>query len=128
MTVVLSLTSGEPDLETVLAALRRPARPLFLGRKTCLPGRPLVDPKTPVLEGSNLYAILCRVPAWNRSGAEVPAGEMEACWPADVEPERRSDVRRVYDLRDWANQIPAGSRLRAEGLIGGRGCDRTAHG
>ena len=30
-----------PDLETLAAALDRPARPLFIGRKPCLPSRPL---------------------------------------------------------------------------------------
>ena len=118
MTLVFTVSSGEPDLDTILKALRKPARPLFLGRKACLPGRPLLDPKTPVVEGDDLLAILEQVPTWNRGGAEVPAGPREACWPAGLASGGRGEVRRVFDLRDWASGLPAGSRLRAEGLIG----------
>lgn len=41
--VVLGLTpeDEEPTLAQVEAALRRPARPLFIGRKACLPSAPL---------------------------------------------------------------------------------------
>jgi len=121
MTVALAL-QGEtaPDLDTVGDALRRPARPLFLGRKTCLPARPLLDPHRPLAEGENLLAILCRVPVWDRIGVPTkPVEGLLACWPAELGAAGRGEVRRVYDLRDWANQIPAGSRWRAEGLIGG---------
>ena len=120
MTVVLALKEGgEPDLGAVKDALQRPARPLFLGRKTCLPARPLLDPKTPLGEGENLLAILRKVTVWDRSGNPVSDGnEREACWPAEPGTVRWEQVRRVYDLREWANQIPAGSRWRVEGLIG----------
>lgn len=118
MTVALTVTGGNPDLNTILEALRRPARPLFLGRKTCLPARPLLDPKTPVVEGDDLLAILKQVPIWDRGGAEVPHKSLEACWPASASSGAHGEVRRVFDLRDWASGLPAGSRLRAEGLIG----------
>jgi CRISPR system Cascade subunit CasD len=119
MTVALALSEGEPDLDTVRAALHEPARPLFLGRKTCLPARPLLDTRTPVAEGESLLTILRQVPIWDRSGSVVPnVGSVEACWPAESGTTRNGRLRRVYDLRDWANQIPANSRARAEGLIG----------
>lgn len=118
MTLVFTVTDGEPDLETILEALRKPARPLFLGRKTCLPSRPLLDPTTPVVEGNDLLAILEQVPTWDRGGAEVAGGPREACWPANLSSGGRGKVRRVFDLRDWASGLPAGSSLRAEGLIG----------
>jgi CRISPR system Cascade subunit CasD len=43
VTVALSLCDAEtaPTLEIISAALEAPARPLFLGRKPCLPSRPL---------------------------------------------------------------------------------------
>lgn len=121
MTVVLSLGPGIPTFEDVLAALRRPARPIFLGRKTCLPARPLLDPAAPVVEGEDLLRILHSVPLWDRAGQTASNRRVEACWPAELGIKERGDIRRVFDLRDWLNQIPAGSRLRAEGMIGGDG-------
>ncbi|MFW6082837.1 MAG: type I-E CRISPR-associated protein Cas5/CasD [Chloroflexota bacterium] len=122
MTLALGLTEGDrPSLEEVKTALERPARPLFLGRKSCLTSRPLLDPETPLAEGNNVLTILRRAPVWTRAG--VPArsnGKLEACWPAEIEGGERKHIRRVYDLRDWPNQLPAGGRWRAEGLIGGR--------
>ncbi len=122
LTLALTLVGeGEPNLETVRAALARPARPLFLGRKACLPARPLLDPE-PIREGSDLLAILQSVPRWDRHGRPLEDGDpMEACWPAELGlPEgTQGEVRRVYDLRDWPNQLPAGNRERIEGIIGG---------
>ena len=122
MTLALTLVGeGEPNLETVRAALARPARPLFLGRKACLPARPLLDPE-PIREGPDLLAILQSVPRWDRHGRPLEdGGPMEACWPAELGlPEgTRGEVRRVHDLRDWPNQLPAGNRERVEGIIGG---------
>lgn len=119
MTVVLTLRGhADPSLETVRDALRRPARPLFLGRKACLPARPLLDPETPVVDGEDLLAILRRVPVWDRSGSRAKGNEpLLACWPADLATDIRGEIRRVFDLRDWANQVPAGSRWRVDGAI-----------
>ncbi|MCD6306700.1 MAG: type I-E CRISPR-associated protein Cas5/CasD [Deltaproteobacteria bacterium] len=118
MTVALGLkTRGEPDLETIEHALRRPARPLFLGRKTCLPARPLLDPKAYLREGVDILDILRRTPRLDRRGLKRPFGAMEACWPAGIEYGGSAGERTVYDLREWANQLPAGGRLRCEGLI-----------
>jgi CRISPR system Cascade subunit CasD len=120
MSVVFTLAGDmAPDLNTVAKAMRYPARPLFIGRKNCLPARPLLDPVTPIVEGEDLYTILRQVPVWNRDATLAPPGlKREACWSAEIGTPQRSEMRIVYDLRDWANQIPAGSRTRAEGLIG----------
>ncbi len=122
LTVVLTLHGdAEPTLERVAGALRHPARPLFLGRKACLPARPLLDPETPVADGDDLLSILRRIPVWNRAGIPVEATErLMACWPASLGTGGRGEVRRVFDLRDWSNQIPAGSRWRVEGTIEGK--------
>ncbi|NMB01166.1 MAG: type I-E CRISPR-associated protein Cas5/CasD [Firmicutes bacterium] len=114
------LESGIPDLEDIKDALEKPSRPLFLGRKTCLPARPLLDPLTPILEGQDLLSILEQVPVWERNGEiQQNKGATWACWtPANVE-EQNGENRLVYDLRDWHNQLPAGGRWRAEGMIGG---------
>ncbi|RME48228.1 MAG: type I-E CRISPR-associated protein Cas5/CasD [Chloroflexi bacterium] len=122
MTVALALDGkGGPDLEAVHRALVQPARPLFLGRKACLPARPLLDPE-PVRRGPNLLAILQAVPRWDRFGRlQTTPGRTEACWPVELgfPVGTRGEIRHVYDLRDWLNQLPAGSRERAEGILGG---------
>src|SRR5699024_8768305 len=43
-TVALTLQPAEesPSLEDIVAALQQPERPLFIGRKTCLPSVPLL--------------------------------------------------------------------------------------
>lgn len=120
MTIALALTGDdEPTLEQVCQALQRPARPLFIGRKTCLPARPLLDPDTPVMEGENLKDIISKIPLWSREGRAVgKQGRVEACWPAS---EGGGDHNRVADRRDWISNLPTGSSLRAEGLIAGSG-------
>lgn len=119
MTVAVGLTTeGDPDLQTVVHALREPVRPLFLGRKTCLPSRPLLDPRTPVMEGEDLLSILARVPIWTRSGQEAKGRcYTRACWTPRSFEDTAPETRLVYDLRDWQNQLPAGSRKRCEGMI-----------
>lgn len=121
MTVALTVR-GEvyPTLDDVCEALRRPFRPLFIGRKTCLPARPLLDPQTPVREGEDLVSILEEVPVWDRFGRPREGStRCRACWSPEQNPNRVGHVRLVYDLRDWANQLPAGNRWRSEGLLGG---------
>lgn len=121
MTVALALTEeGSPSLDEIKEALERPARPLFLGRKTCLPARPLLDPINPIVEGQDLVSILTIIPVWNREGVpELVSGKTWACWTPSEGEDRCGESRLVYDLRDWHTQLPAGSRWRREGMIGG---------
>jgi CRISPR system Cascade subunit CasD len=119
MTVALALRGdGQPNLAVVYDALRRPARPLFIGRKTCLPARPLLDPRTPVAEGENLLEILRQVPSWDRSGNKQDEDlSLMACWPMELGVTDRDMIRRVFDLRNWFNNVPTGSRWQAEGML-----------
>lgn len=119
MTIALAVTEDtSPSLLDLQSALRSPARPIFLGRKTCLPARPLVDISDPIASGENLRSILANVPVWNRHGqVTLNPGRMMACWPPSSST-HRGEVRRVYDLRDWHNQLPVGSHLRVEGTMG----------
>ena len=41
--MTLAPASNEPSFEQVVKALRFPARPLFIGRKACIPSRPLLQ-------------------------------------------------------------------------------------
>jgi CRISPR system Cascade subunit CasD len=121
MTVTLSLTTaGVPDIYEIMESLEKPARPLFLGRKTCLPARPLLDPINPLAEGHDLLSILEQIPIWNREGKpEHTSTKRWACWTPIDQIRKKGRNRLVFDLRDWRDQLPAGSRWRAEGMIGG---------
>lgn len=77
--VTLEPAAEEPTLEDLEEALRQPARPLFLGRKSCLPARPLVGPGAARRKAGSLYEALCSAPpvrGWRelaRAGAETRA-------------------------------------------------------
>lgn len=122
MTVVLALRNEDsyPCIDDLYQALLRPHRPLFLGRKVCLPSRPLPDPQTPLIDGHDLLSILQQVPLWDRDGTlAVDDTKRMACWPGDLETDAHENARDVYDIRDWANQIVGGPSRRVEDYVGG---------
>lgn len=99
--VVLRLADDTaPDLDRLAAALNRPLRPLFLGRKPCLPSGPLLQG---LLVADTVRAALM---ATGQSGA--------ALWPAD---EGSGMTAELADLRDWRNGFHAGSRRVSLGCI-----------
>ncbi|MCO6416036.1 type I-E CRISPR-associated protein Cas5/CasD [Siccirubricoccus sp. KC 17139] len=103
VTVALRLDpAGEaPDLEALAAALESPARPLFLGRKTCLPSRPLLGG---LVEAEGLLAALASLPP------EPAVGLWRILLPA-TEPTLLGDERRwAGDLRDWHSGVHGGGR------------------
>lgn len=114
LTSAVSLSdTGSTTLGEVENALRRPARPLFIGRKTCLPSTPiLVGRRT----GTDVLAILKAEPRAARGGKPADLG-MPACWPAGLADSDSESVRTVYDQRDWHNHWHSGSRPVAEGII-----------
>lgn len=114
MTVALGLTAtGEPGVERVAAALHSPARPLFLGRKTCLPAASIFLAK---VRAPDVLAALTAAPRAIRPGQ--PARDtMEACWPVHLQSDFVGGEVAVWDQRDWRNQVHVGRRLRREGLI-----------
>lgn len=120
-TVVLELEpAGEtPGLDDVEAALRKPARPLFLGRKPCLPAsRLLAD--LPRVRAASLHQALERAPLPRRAQAE--GGNFEIWWPraeGEPEPEGRTEGRAVAvtDHRDWHNQVHTGRRFLWHGQL-----------
>ncbi len=112
MTVAVTLLEpGPPTIETLAAALREPARPLFLGRKTCLPATPLLRG---VQEAADVLTALRATPPASRRGRETA---LSACWPVHLGVDLPSRVVTVYDRRDWRNQIHTGRRLRREGVL-----------
>jgi CRISPR system Cascade subunit CasD len=114
MTLSATLIGADaPTVADLAKALRRPARPLFLGRKTCLPASPILLGET---EAPDLLAALRAVPRARRAGSKT--GEaMPACWPAHLGESSPAREAAIYDRRDWSNQIHAGWRLRIEGYL-----------
>ena len=108
-TVALRLEPADesPTVEELLAALHEPARPLFIGRKPCLPSGPIgLD----VVEVSDLGVALASAPREVHGDAAKVLGQ----W-SDGEGEGRAV--RLTDERDWANQIHVGQRIVREGWI-----------
>jgi CRISPR system Cascade subunit CasD len=113
-TVALALTGHEPPtLEDLAAALREPARPLFIGRKCCLPAAPIL---LKVAEAESLLDALAQVPR----SARADRGSLPACWSeAELEhdPSTGSRTVAVTDERDWASRVHVGRRLLREGRV-----------
>jgi CRISPR system Cascade subunit CasD len=110
VTVALTLVPAEeaPDLATLEAALRRPERPLFIGRKGCPPGRPLLDR---VITADSLVVALDQVtPLPPDPDAPDLLIETE---DAPDEPEGQRPIA-VADRRDWRLGLHAGQSRRRE--------------
>jgi len=103
--VALTLSDeDQPDLPTLAASLDSPARPLFIGRKPCLPthrlrlGEILIAPSYREAFAEGL----------RRLGSPAAGGEMEL----DAELESTAqDTELRTDLRDWHSKLHNGSRM-----------------
>lgn len=114
LTLVMALPAlGRPDLTGLEHALRSPARPLFIGRKTCLPSAPILLGRD---TDENVLEILARVPRAQRPGRQSE-GAMPARWPAELGAPHAAQISSVSQHRDWQKQWHAGTSLVAEGLI-----------
>jgi CRISPR system Cascade subunit CasD len=112
MTVALTLTGEEsPTLDEIETALRYPARPLFIGRKPCLPAAPILIGRR---QAASLKAALAAEPL-ARIGPRRRPAVIDALWPLDEGAGQRTEER--YDLRDWRNNIHRGSERYAVGLL-----------
>ncbi len=126
--VLLHLTEAEeaPTVRDLLSALRQPARPLFIGRKHCLPAGFIGVQVTtaPDLFQAAQTLLAGGLPAQpHQAGAPAPVARAWAEWPADEaggEAFQREEARLV-DRRDWRNQIHGGERLVHRGPIGAQG-------
>jgi len=113
-TVALTLAppGSAPALDEIAAALHEPARPLFIGRKTCLPSVPLLIGRR---DAATLLAALREVEPSPRTAGNR---RLTAWWPADEDTGLpNSRLVPITDDRDWANQIHAGRRWIHEGEI-----------
>jgi CRISPR system Cascade subunit CasD len=107
------LGEDRPTLDEVAAALAEPARPLFLGRKCCLPASPvLLD----VVEAESLLAALASSPRPVRADP----GPLPSSWWEGEDASAALGASRVVavtDERDWRNQVHTGRRLMREGRV-----------
>lgn len=111
-TVAVALDGeGTPTLDELERALRFPARPLFLGRKPCLPAGPLLLGRR---AAAGVRAALAAEPLADIGPRHRPA-RIDALWPLDEGEGTASEER--YDLRDWHNNIHRGARRYAVGLL-----------
>jgi CRISPR system Cascade subunit CasD len=120
-TVALTLVSDEPpSCDAVAEALRNPARPLFIGRKCCLPAAPIL---LDVVDGASLVGVLASVPRPRRADS----GRLPAFWWDGDDGTAAGDSRivPVTDERDWRNRVHVGRRFMREGHVDPPGASRA---
>lgn len=118
VTVVLRLdpAADSPDLDYLAAALDRPARPLFIGRKPCLPSCPL---SAGSVHAQSAYEALRCIPS-----VDKPLHPLRALWPQTEGPTEGRQVHRIValpDLRNWKTGLHGGTRLVVEGTVEAEG-------
>ena len=105
----------EPTLERLAAALDEPARPLFIGRKPCLPSARLFGG---FVDAPDTLAALLAVPL---ADGAVGARAVRMQWPAreggDRPPEGVTVSREMMltDERNWVSGLHGGGRRVVEG-------------
>lgn len=111
--MMLDPSNEYPNLGDLQAALERPSRPLFIGRKSCLPSIPIFAGR---MTATDLREALRRAPL--SVNADKVHG-YRAWFPAGVHADDKSVevARPVTDRRDWANQIHVGERWIVEERI-----------
>jgi len=112
MTISFSLDgTDDPSIDTMEQALRTPARPLFLGRKACLPAAPILQGRR---QAPSVKAALAAEPLADIGSRRRPTS-ISALWP--MEEGEGAMVQERYDVRDWANNIHLGARRYAVGIL-----------
>ena len=106
-----------PTLDDLSQAFDRPSRPLFLGRKACLPSAPILGPGPERwTTGETAHEALCTV--------STGSDPRRALWPVGQGPDQGEPVDFEgdrADLRDWIRGVHSGSRQVVEGWIHPRG-------
>ncbi|MDX2288909.1 MAG: type I-E CRISPR-associated protein Cas5/CasD [Hyphomicrobiaceae bacterium] len=113
-----------PSLDDLARALDRPDRPLFIGRKPCLPAFPL---NAGTITAATAHAALLKLPPpVDRSSTPRRAArprrtvELRAQWPAGEGPREGPLVDRLIalpDRRNWISGLHGGTRSVVEGRV-----------
>lgn len=107
---------GRPTVDDLANALERPARPLFIGRKSCLPSAPIFACFS---EGETALAALLAAPLDEREAPDT----VRLLWPEDDSPKVMAEVKTsrthmLTDQRNWRSSgLHGGGRLVCEGTI-----------
>ena len=116
-TVALALEPADehPTVQDLEAALAHPARPLFLGRKCCLPASPilqgLAEARSPLAALRSLPRAQRHMPhPRERDEEPMTAWWSEGSLDADSVSAAQGPARPLVEDRDWANQIHVGRR------------------
>lgn len=106
VTIVLRLEPADefPALDDVAAALRRPARPLFLGRKPCVPTAPLLRGD---VEAPDILTALRDVALRATPKKDDPVKLMWPIGEGELDGSRCLDV---CDERNWTSGVHGGWR------------------
>lgn len=121
-TVALTLdsTTDGPSLSDVSTAFLRPERPLFIGRKTCLPAEtlhPLCSNADSLLEALRFAPLHKRAKSTDGTyAAWWPSSTDDDGVPASLQAHVAVGLRQpVIDRRDWTNQSHGGRRWITRG-------------
>lgn len=110
VTVALRLypADGDPMLEELAEKLKEPERPLFIGRKPCLPSSPLFGGFS---EGESSLEALLSVPLTGESPVRTT---IRVQWPeGETAPKMEPDfgqARMITDERNWISGLHGGGR------------------
>jgi len=115
-TIALSVRdSADPDAPTLMDlgfALKEPERPLFFGRKCCVPTAPIF---LTMQQGETLRGILAAYPAIEPERTTL--FPLRARYPVQERALPSDKLIHVADIKDWANGIHVGHRALLEGLL-----------
>ena len=101
------------SLDHIADALDRPARPLFIGRKPCLPSTPLRQKD--FITALTAYEALQKFPRQHDR-----SGRSRGLWPFGEGPSAGAEVHRIIDLpdlRNWRTGLHGGARKIVEGIV-----------
>ena len=120
VTVALRLepAAADPTLDKLADKVQEPERPLFLGRKPCLPSRPLFGGWA---EGDTALAALLKVPVARPPDDDEDDVRLRVQWPdgegvTDIAPNRLEPAM-LTDQRNWISGLHGGGRYVHESRI-----------
>lgn len=116
--VAVTLAPGDgPDLDALDRAVQRPARPLFIGRKCCIPSTPLRYTRVTVdrLRDALTHPDVPRITRGLRRH-DGPSPRVRAWWPVDEGTEIGRTIAFTDDM-DWENQLHVGRRYVQEAWV-----------
>ena len=118
LTVALRLNPDDenPNLDDIATALREPVRPLFLGRKPCMPTTPLL---LALVEAPTVLDALIAAPRPDRAATAQPLRFALIGPAADEAGNRlaRPESVALTDERNWLSGVHAGQRRAVIGVI-----------